>query len=138
MNPSYRVLTLIYQALSADSELSGLVEEICVSGRRSDRSKTPALMVTISSDIRSTSLAPLSEIVVDVSVESREGDGEDTVNQKIFDAVDAIMDEHTFSDATVTTHLNRRGLPVWPAVFDPESQHYYKRWRYRGVVKQLT
>lgn len=136
MTEAYSVLSAIYETLRNDTDLMNLTDKIFVGSQVPQAHSHPAVYIWVRTVTERTGLGVLADIVIDVVIRSKSGDGDGTELAQIFERVDAIINNKYFKRGTGSGTVTRAGLPVHYGMFDEQLKDYFKRCRYRMILKR--
>jgi hypothetical protein len=137
MDAGYKILSKVWQVLSADTALKSLAKGVYVQTGKPLKEGYPYLVVNLRHASESTTTPMLQNVIVDLVARSKSPDGETTELETIFTRVDALLKDVRFENGGYAVRLNRKGLPVNYGFYDEFQQDYAKTWRYKGIIKQF-
>jgi len=138
MTAAYLVISKVYQTLRSDDLLKAIVHDgVSVGLKRPEGQTNPVVMFAIRTAIEGT-VKTLTEVAIDFVARSLFPDGEGTELARIFERVDALVNDVYIKADGASSRPSRRGMTVGFGTFDEQKKDYFKHWTYRAKVKQLN
>jgi hypothetical protein len=138
MTEAYSVQSAVYEALRNDAALMDIVEGIFPQAQSPAGAKHPRLNFWVRSSTERSGVGDLSDVILDFVARSKSGDGDGTELARIFERVDAIVNNQHFQRGHGAATFSRSRFPVNSGVFDEQEKDFFKFWRYHAVVKRIS